>query len=555
MKSRTSFDTSDSGRVALRPQFPLPSDYFSKCVISSEKTRAYKNQMQDMLRKGLHEECQLVHPASKLGDGIVYNRKRVCRLLCPSVWSIKNGPIVPEDLIHSRSNAPFRIKFSRKRKAMQAVCVSHVQGKLEDFMYGMQHSTSEEYRAFAHLTHDRILDAAIIANMESGTEDDPFRFLCIKWSVHAPFGKRLSKRQDMCCVESSGLSRDQNGLLFGYKCMEAIHEPSLCPLFSEKYVSRVQMLKSVCISRQITPEIVQIYTSMTIPCENTLHRKLLQYQIANSLLSMDSRVQCGMAKKLLSLAWKRQEDEQKCHYFSKIRRCSFPSVRKQRIAKKWPFVRSYCCNCIFGRRARRMCQLCQSRVCKQCTLHHPIFAIGNKKTWNVCNNCVAEAHKLPVDPRIGLKLREKMEKDLAFETSISGSSFATSSTNSSSSVGRMLMPNPQYSPMHLTSLGERYFPTYRLARKSLTSTQNSQRTCANQSLADTRTSSYGHGTALEVALMESPSCWGDPLLQSSRSRKLSLGEASYIQGECWDSIPCSESVFSNTFFEHELMRS
>nr|CCA22356.1 conserved hypothetical protein [Albugo laibachii Nc14] len=538
--------------MSSRPQFPLPANYFPKCVISSEKAQAYKLQMDDLLKTGLQEENQFVTSESERMARKLCKRKSIFRLFRPSIWSIKNGPLLPEDLKPSKGNSSCRMRFSRKRKVMQVVCVSHIQGKLEDLMYGMQHSTSEEYRAFGHLTHDKTLDGTILASIESGTFEDPFGFLGIKWSVRAPFGKKLSKRQDVCCIESSGLSKDQHGAIFGYRCMEAIHEPSLCPLFPAKYVTRAQVFKSICIARQITPTTIQMYTAMTITCENSLWRKALQYRIAKSLLSMDARVDCGLAKKLLSLAWKRQEEEQKCHYLSKIRRCSFPSVQRRRSSTKWPFVRSFCCNCIVGRRARRMCQLCQSRVCKQCALHCPIFAEG-RMTWSVCKNCVAEAHNIPVDPEIGVKLRDKLGKDLAFDTSGCGSSFAASSATSSSSVGWMLMSNPQHSPMHLTSLGERYFPTYKLGKRSPNPTQVSQRSCANPSLADTRTSSHDHGTALEVALMESPS-WSDPLLQSSRSRKLSSDEASYIQNECWDTVPPSESVFSNVFFEHQLVR-
>ncbi|TMW61395.1 hypothetical protein Poli38472_012586 [Pythium oligandrum] len=200
----------------------------------------------------------------------------------------------------SLSRSPSSGSSGDELRVPEMMCTGNLEGRLEDFMYGVYDGEDESWRLRAAYTKDTLEDARILATLERPTQDDPFRFLGIKWfSMEYPpvVGAFIQKRETLV-AHSTGMTMDDQGDPYGYYMMDNFVHSSL-PERSES--GRVRNKFRLClIYRQLTMDRIGVFARSYVDAGGSLSPSLTITRAALSLSSITNGVETAHSKKL---AW------------------------------------------------------------------------------------------------------------------------------------------------------------------------------------------------------------------------------------------------------------
>ncbi|KAF1315479.1 hypothetical protein FI667_g16030, partial [Globisporangium splendens] len=216
-------------------KFPLQDDEIPRVTLTPEQIKQYRDSAYDVIRITLEAEIQF--------------RYRDMAMMNPHDWKFLKSM--------ERMKVYKRITPGEDLPSM-VIGVGFIDGMMEDAFYGLHHKTTEEMRKTTTYVNKDMLDSAVIANLEMGTDADPFRYLGLKWRVaKTPMGN-IIKNRDVCNMECMGIDTDEQGIKYGYLLLKSVDVPGF-PVYPESMVVRAQMMLC-CIYRQITPNVLAFYS-------------------------------------------------------------------------------------------------------------------------------------------------------------------------------------------------------------------------------------------------------------------------------------------------------
>ncbi|GAB9466201.1 hypothetical protein Gpo141_00003579 [Globisporangium polare] len=252
------------------------------------------------------------------------------------------------------------------------------------------------------------VDAAVLANIDSGTAKDPFRYLGLKWRVvqtPGPTAKIIRKR-DVCTLESLGIDVDEHGNKYGFHLMKSVDLPDF-PAFPNESVVRAQVMLC-CVYRQVTPTLVGVFAKAIFDLSGDLVDYFSYQTAAGMVLGISKALECAAAKRLTLLALDRD-----LAVTSELMRNS--SARQTMSLGSDPELPSgdgdgddtaYGCSVCVKRRSSffgsslRKCRLCENAACAKCFVKGSLFASPQNVRVVCCKVCVLESRKLEADPRM-----------------------------------------------------------------------------------------------------------------------------------------------------------
>lgn len=406
--------TSSSASATANVTFPLPPELVPKIELTDADVAKYRQTAREVISTTLRMEIEY--------------RYRDLAMLNPHDWKFV------------KSKERFRV-YKRVTPSDDAVSmvlgVGFIEGTLENAFYGLHHKTTEEMRKTTTFVNKSILDTAVLANLETGTDDDPYRYLGLKWRVARTPGGNLIKNRDVCNLECMGMEKDGQGITYGYHLLKSVDIPGF-PVYPESVVIRAQMMLC-CIYRQVAPNLIAFYSKGVFNLCGELADFMAYNTSADMVLSISHTVDCAAAKRLTLMLMESDKangvrvskelsqsqlfgprasadsvvstshDELASSSFGRSMgsslgssmvssRSSATSTVSDAVTKSTP-----CALChkkpSLLRLACKPCRICHEAACSKCYVKAKVFAQPRNFRIVCCKACVVKSRELPVDPR------------------------------------------------------------------------------------------------------------------------------------------------------------
>ncbi|KAE8972823.1 hypothetical protein PF005_g20495 [Phytophthora fragariae] len=230
-------------------------------------------------------------------------------------------------------------------------------GSLEDMMFGVVNPTLEIMRIKASYVDD-LSGAAVLANVEDPSVEDPFRSLVVKWmELDIPLHTTsFVNNRDYVYVEATGMANLSTGERVGYHVLHSVNFPQTHAL-----PGRVRANMSICgIFRQIRPNAIEVFVTGVMDPGGDMIRILVVPSIAAVFLSTLKYVHCGQMKKLAWMLEKRYTEARELGTSNREHicvTCSAP-ITSRRIGD-------------FGK-SNSTCKLCFGYVCHSCKIERKL---------------------------------------------------------------------------------------------------------------------------------------------------------------------------------------
>ncbi|KAG7394902.1 hypothetical protein PHYBOEH_004494 [Phytophthora boehmeriae] len=270
-------------------------------------------------------------------------------------------------------------------------CTGIVPGTIEDAALGFFADTEARSRVRNSSTKEVVVDdVRILARIHGPTEDDPFRFLGIKWCAHSTAGAagHFIKSRDYLVIESTGIALDARGNRFCYMLNHSIEQQEV-PDF--KKFGHVRMTFSAChIMRPCdTAGQIEIFSRGFMDTNGIIAERMCTYMYCDGLMSVPLTVEDAYAKKLTWLLHAQQNNDSG-------RLCP-------------PLDISDSCRCCKNKlltgfakllESNAMCYLCRHSICRKCTVKKEVSLDVSgpgqlaKRTMDFCVSCYLEGKNL-----------------------------------------------------------------------------------------------------------------------------------------------------------------
>ncbi|TMW61389.1 hypothetical protein Poli38472_012580 [Pythium oligandrum] len=264
------------------------------------------------------------------------------------------------------------------------VAAGNVEGLLEDVVFGSLAGDEASWRYRATYMKDKIADSKILATIQEPTEDDPYRFLCIKWFAREcpPFLSPFIQQRDFLVMEATGLTVDEYGVRHGYYIMHEFHHPSL-PELRHLKMQRCKISLGY-ISRQVRPDKVHIFARGFVDPRGDFPHSLSVQLTAEAMTSTANTVETSYMKKLGWLMVQKQN--------------------KRRNQQNPHLIPPTVCSCKKTKKASLLtCQVCANSFCSRCTVQRKLVVDMQsdnvvERSMPFCFGCVLKAKKQPPHP-------------------------------------------------------------------------------------------------------------------------------------------------------------
>uniref|UniRef100_K3WXF1 FYVE-type domain-containing protein n=1 Tax=Globisporangium ultimum (strain ATCC 200006 / CBS 805.95 / DAOM BR144) TaxID=431595 RepID=K3WXF1_GLOUD len=377
--------------------FPLPEDKIPFVTLSEADVNAYRKLAKGVISSTLEQEIKY--------------RYRDQLLLDPHEWKFVKSK--------ERMRVYKRIATSDNMVPM-VLGVGFIEGTLEDALYGLHHKTTDEMRTTSQYINKHILDTAVLQNFELGTDEDPFRYLGLKWRVAETPGGHLIKNRDVCNLERMGIDTDSQGIRYGFQLLKSVEAPGFEP-FPESIMVRAQMMLC-CIFRQVTPNVVAFYSKGVFNLCGNLAEFMAFNTCADMVLSISKVVDCAAAKRLTTMVINQQRNKSQTPHKSQPQHSR--SVRLLGSAGRDVFKSTRCALCTrkpsIMSSPCRPCKICMTPVCNKCYVKTYVLAKPQKLRIVCCKNCIMKSREFPVDPRDPYPLLHVDDED---RTEVSASNY------------------------------------------------------------------------------------------------------------------------------------
>lgn len=268
-------------------------------------------------------------------------------------------------------------------------CTGIVPGTVEDAALGFFADTEERSRCRNTSIKDvSVDDTRVLRLLQGPTEDDPFRFLGIKWCVHAPRG--LIQTRDYVVLESTGLALDSKGQRFAYILNHSIEVDDV-PEYRDLGI--VRMVFSAChiIRPHCTMGSIEIFSRGFMDTRGYIAERLCTYIYCDKLTTIPQTVAEANTKKLAWLLSVQTRAREVKPFIVALNASDACPCCHQKLSKGLvKLLEGHC-----------RCQLCGKSMCRKCSVKKalPIITGSLKQvtqmTMDFCLNCYLEALNLP----------------------------------------------------------------------------------------------------------------------------------------------------------------
>ncbi|KAG7394904.1 hypothetical protein PHYBOEH_004496 [Phytophthora boehmeriae] len=256
-----------------------------------------------------------------------------------------------------------------------------IPGTVEDAGLGFLADTED--RTIMRTTGDKdaaIKDIRILAKIHGPTEQDPFRFLGIKWNSY--HSGHVSKPRDLLALEATGMTLDSNGEKVCYFLTHSIEIDDV-PEFRKQGLVRLRSSSCRIVRPYNSQGEVEVYFRGFCNAGGHLPVSTSTQMFCDLMLATTQVVEESYLKKLAWFvhAYTRRQNSHRDDSAS-IEGCACCHKLPTKGLKKLLESRS-------------TCFLCRHKVCKKCTVKkHLPMGSDNKKSLEFCLTCYLKAKKL-----------------------------------------------------------------------------------------------------------------------------------------------------------------
>ncbi|GLD97942.1 hypothetical protein PINS_up006639 [Pythium insidiosum] len=405
--------------------YPLPSAFLPTVQLTEEEAGAHRDAAREIVVRTLEQELEF----RRDHKGRLDDRK----------WKFVKG----------RDGLRVFKRVANENTAIpMVVAVGHLEGTIEDTVYGVHHKTTEEMRLTTAFLNKHHVDSAVLATIDSGTAEDPFRFLGVKWRMTETPGWSLIRNRDACVLEYVGIGVDSFGEKYGFHMMKSV-DVAWFPELPDPNLIRARLMMC-CIHRQESPQVVATYMKGVFDLGGEMMDLLAYQKAADTVLGIARSIDCAEAKRLTlrilqtqqhsslggermssSLcrarrstagfrrsrmqsssaelgAWK-QDDSRSMSVVSSSHSSDSNegmSDTKRPTAPAAQGDKNVCAVCERSRGVLAklgaswdVCLICRQHVCGKCHVNKLVFARPRNVRVPCCKACILEAKLMPVDPR------------------------------------------------------------------------------------------------------------------------------------------------------------
>ncbi|ETK86391.1 hypothetical protein F441_09136 [Phytophthora nicotianae CJ01A1] len=279
------------------------------------------------------------------------------------------------------------LEKSRPDRVPLVFCTGVVPGTVEDAALGFFADTEQRSRMRNSRTKEVAADdTRILARLQGPTQDDPFRFLGIKWCVQTTRGAagRFIKPRDYAVLESTGMALDSDGKRFSYILNHSI-ELDEVPDF--RSFGNVRIVFSAChIVMPHSTGAIETFSRGFMDTRGYISERLCTYMYCDGLMTIPQTVEEAYTKKLLWL-FQAQRRADRSRRLASLQVSDMCPCCHQKLHTG--FAKLLDGNC--------MCQLCRKTMCRKCTVKKtlPIDIEKTNKAMDFCLSCYLEAKNLP----------------------------------------------------------------------------------------------------------------------------------------------------------------
>ncbi|KAJ0403907.1 hypothetical protein ATCC90586_003989 [Pythium insidiosum] len=260
-------------------------------------------------------------------------------------------------------------------------------GTLDDALYGITIHDTASLRTRIVYQKSGVDDAAVVATLETGNDEDPYRFMGITWFLKDyPVLNAVVRPRDLLLFTSIRQSTTSRGERIGIAFYHSITHRDL-PEHSKSSVIRVQNSLSI-VMRQLTDQRLEIFMINFVDPLGRVPEMFVTQDIAHALLTSADLPTTGVKKKVNYLLRHRNR---------------FWSSRDDDEAKD--SATACCCACSkrlagFFSNNGSVCQLCRELSCTKCLVTKKIVAEATNTSTTctiaeICVRCFMFARKFP----------------------------------------------------------------------------------------------------------------------------------------------------------------
>jgi hypothetical protein len=281
------------------------------------------------------------------------------------------------------------LEKAKPERVPMVFCTGVIPGTVEDAALGFLADTEARSWMRNSTTREVIADdMRILAQMQEPTEEDPFRFLGIKWCVHTPGGAaaHFIKPRDYVMIESTGMALDSEGIRFGYVVCHSIDFDEV-PDFRKFGVVRVKFSACHIIRPHATPGAIEVFCRGFMDTGGDMGEGLCTYRYCDGLLTVPQTIEEAYTKKLLWLLQTRYRADKSRMLASLCVSDTCPCCHEK--------LHTGFAKLLDG--GNSMCHLCRHTICRKCAVKKilPLDVGGPKqlrrKGVDFCVSCYLEA--------------------------------------------------------------------------------------------------------------------------------------------------------------------
>jgi hypothetical protein len=395
---------------------PAPRAAIPKLFMKDGEVQAYSHLAHSIVSRTLAHECEY--------------RQLGCPEPSSKEWKLLKRQ---EDLTVYKQRGQSESADKASSKTYTVMCVGSLEGTMEDLLYGTHSKNRDEMRATAAYLHRSNLDCAVLNVLESGSDEDPFRQLAMKWFIAETFGDaRLVNHRDWFNVESTGTGTDSWGRWYGYFLAKFADHPGCPPMPSDSDVVRGKMAMCCIYRQEPGSRIVDVYAKGSIDLGGGMPAFITSSASCAMMFSMAVAMESAEGKRLTKLALQYAEERAKEKENEKadaeaedaLERSqkdttdsvidllaasviSSSTSSKNDVKTKTPKVSREPCN-VCGKKpamaklvrsSHRKCGVCHERVCSRCNIKRKLFGQAGPVPMVCCKVCILESKRLSIDPR------------------------------------------------------------------------------------------------------------------------------------------------------------
>ncbi|OWZ07914.1 hypothetical protein PHMEG_00019622 [Phytophthora megakarya] len=252
-------------------------------------------------------------------------------------------------------------------------------GTIEDAAFGGLANTRYAWEVRNSYTKNDGFDGRkILASLQGPSEEDPFRFVGVKWATR-DYGAFMTRR-DLLFLESSGMAFDSDGERVYYSLAHSI-ELKEVPRLERLNIIRMN-LSSCYIMRELSDDKIDVYCRGYSDMGGEMPEGFSVSFFSAAVAAISGMVECSYLKKLSWYMSRRRQSDS-----SGISRSNHCGVCGKSVNKLSNLVQP-----------GSGCPICRLPVCSKCSVQKKLSIVSPEdvvqKQFSFCLSCVIEARKL-----------------------------------------------------------------------------------------------------------------------------------------------------------------